>query len=183
MAIALLCVDTKICIPKVAISTHYKFPIHYSKVTGPWKDPDIFPCSEIIIQIIKYGNSLKIVRKNRESVRCLSTHCSVPTDFSGLWSADNILIDIYEGHWLIISNSSPLITHHWYYVHAYLLKTPIGLTTFLMQIRQQLSSPSMMQDLFVPNDIVWGTEYVIKSFPARMLSGWPPFHRFCIFLL
>lgn len=40
-----------------------------------------------------------------------------------------------------------------------------------------------MQDLFVPNDIVWGTEYVIKSFPAKMLSGWPPFHHFCIFLL
>ena len=35
-------------------------------------------------------------------------------------------LTFWEGHWLIIGNSSPFITHQWHCVHAYLLKTPIG---------------------------------------------------------
>lgn len=35
------------------------------------------------------------------------------------------------------------------------------------------------QDLFVRNDIVCDIERVIKSFPARMLSGWTPFYHLC----
>lgn len=71
---------------------------------------------------------------------------------------------------MIISYSSPLITHASYYVHAYLHKTPIGLTAFLMQIRRQLSPAADdggRQDLFVAGNIVSDIEFVAEPFTAK----------------
>lgn len=129
----------QICIPKVAIPTHWELQsiigshlIQRRALIGfaqEWSDK--YEC---------------IVKQESNSLPppLPSLYRSLPSPFA-LWSRDNILIDIYEGHWLIISNSSPLITHHWCYVHAYLLETPIGSTAFLMQIGRQLSSPSVME--------------------------------------
>lgn len=60
--------------------------------------------------------------------------------------------------------------HASYYVHAYLLKTPVGSTAFLMQIKQQLSplvSDGGGSDLFVPDNIVSNIECVTEPFTAR----------------
>lgn len=141
------CGVTKICIPGVTISSHYKLPVYHWKIVDP-EDPDRFTCSGMIIWCIKYEKSVKHNKKMWKgcvSLLFLSLLCFTSIPFA-LQSEDSILIDIYEGHWLIISNSSPLITHLWYYVQAYLLKTPVGSTTFLMQIGQQLSFPSMMEE-------------------------------------
>ena len=126
----------QICIPKVTIPTHWEILTVIWSRGEPW-----------LVLLRNDQINMSALWNRRVTVCHLpspSLSHSLPFPFA-LWSGDNILIDIYKGHRLIISNSSPLITHHWCYVHAYLLETPIGSTAFLMQIGRQLSSPSVME--------------------------------------
>lgn len=150
----------KICIPKVTLPTHCEFLVHYWKSLKP---EETLYFRIMIMWIIKCGSNIKV----QESSASLIV----------LWSEDNILIDISEGRWLIIGNSSPLITHQWHYVHAYLLKTPAVWQHFICKSGNNYRPHQWWrrQVLFVSNDIVCDIEHVIKSFAAKMLSRWSTF--------
>lgn len=96
-----------------------------------------------------------------------------------LWSEDNILFDIYEGHWLIITNSSPLRICGIMYM--LICSRPQSVRQhFLCKLGNSYLPHQWWrrQDLFVHDDIVCNIERVIESFPARML----PYHHLCILM-